>query len=130
VARTCGEREGPKIAIEQFEHVIRLSPFDPMDFVCLFGIGIAHFVAGRYDEAIAWTQKGLSQPETYWAYRVLVPALVHAGRGEEAKRAATILMESFPGLTISKVRRALVYGLRRWIASSKDFVRLDFRSKG
>jgi adenylate cyclase len=82
-----------------------------MDFICCFGIGAAHFVAGRYDEAIAWTQKGLSQhPEAYWAYRVLVPALVHAGRKEEAKRAVTFLKESFPGLTISKVRHALVYG--------------------
>jgi adenylate cyclase len=106
-------RERPEVAIEQFEHAIRLSPFDPMDFVCLFGIGVAHFVAGRYDQAIAWTQKGLSQqPEAYWAYRVLVPALVHAGRKEDAKCAATILMKSFPGLTISKVRRALVYGPR------------------
>jgi adenylate cyclase len=106
-------RERPETAIEQFEHAIRLSPFDPMDFICLFGIGVAHFIAGRYDEAIAWTKKGLSQnPESYWAHRVLVPALVHAGRKEEAKHAATVLMESFPGLTISKVRRALVYGPR------------------
>jgi adenylate cyclase len=106
-------RERPEIAIEEFGHALRLSPFDPMGFICHFGIGAAHFVAGRYDEAIIWTQKGLSQhSEAIWAYRVLVPALVYADRKEEARRAADILMENYQGLTISKVREALVYGSR------------------
>ncbi len=104
-------REHPEIAIEQFERAIRLSPFDPMGYICLLGVGAAHFVAGRYDEAVAWNQKGLSQhPDAIWAYRVLVPALVHAGRMEEARRSAGKLAENYPGLTISKIRDALPFG--------------------
>ena len=48
----------PEIAIEHFERAIRLSPFDPMNFNCYFGIRNAHFAAGRYEESLAWCRKG------------------------------------------------------------------------
>ena len=82
-----------------------------MGYACLIGIGTAHFVAGQYDKAVAWTQKGLSQqPLAVWGLRQLVAALVHAGREEEARRALDKLMRSYPGLTIGKVRDALPFG--------------------
>jgi tetratricopeptide (TPR) repeat protein len=104
-------RERPEIAIEQFERAHRLSPFDPWGFICDLGIADAHFAAARYEEAVAWTKKGLSQqPDAIWHFRVLVPALVHAGRKEEARRALGVLVKHYPGLTISKVRESLPFG--------------------
>ncbi|MFO1061751.1 MAG: adenylate/guanylate cyclase domain-containing protein [Dongiaceae bacterium] len=103
--------ERPDEAIAHFERAMRLSPVDPMGFIADFGIGAAHFVAGRYAEAVIWTQKGLSrQPHATWSLRVLVPALAHAGRLEEARQSLARLLESHPGLTIAKVRESLSFG--------------------
>jgi adenylate cyclase len=103
--------ERPDAAIVHFERAKRLSPLDPMGFITDFGIGAAHFVAGRYAEAASWTQKGLSQqPRASWSLRVLVPALVHAGRIAEARQALARLLEAHPGLTIAKVRDSLSFG--------------------
>jgi adenylate cyclase len=100
----------PELAIQQFERAIRLSPFDPAGFACFFGIACACFLEGQYDEAVEWSHKGLSQqPEAAWQLRVLVPALIHAGRREEAHQAFETLMKHYPGLTISKVRNALPF---------------------
>ncbi|CAN5402698.1 adenylate/guanylate cyclase domain-containing protein [soil metagenome] len=106
-------RECPDIALEQFDRAIRLSPFDPMEFICFHGIGAAYFVKGSYDEAILWIQKGLDQqPNSLWSLRVLVPALVHAGRIEDARRYLGKLTENYPGLSIGKIRDALPFGFR------------------
>jgi len=103
-------RGRPDLAMEQFQKAIRLSPFDPAGFVCSFGIADAHFYKGDYDEAIEWSLKGMSQqPEAAWHLRVLVPALVHAGRLAEAEDAFAKLTAHYPGLTIAKVRGALPF---------------------
>jgi adenylate cyclase len=103
-------RGHPELAIQQFERAIRLSPFDPAGFVCFFGIADACFLRGQYDEAVEWSHKGLSQqPEAAWHLRVLVPALIRAGRSDEAHQAFETLMKHYPGLTIGKVRNALPF---------------------
>ena len=103
-------RGKPDLAIEQFERAIRLSPFDPAGFVCLFGIADAHFFKGQYEEAVKWSEKGLNQqPEAGWHLRVLVPALVLSGRQDEARKAFERMMGYYPGLTIRKVRGALPF---------------------
>jgi adenylate cyclase len=104
-------RERPSAAIEQFERFERLSPLDPMGYMAQIGIGAAHFVASRYDEAVSLTQRGLNQqPDATWALRQLVTALVHAGRLDDAQRECRKLLESYPELTIAKVRDALPFG--------------------
>ena len=106
-------RERPQIAIEKFERALRLSPLDPMAYVCLVGIGTAHFGAGRDEEAIVWLRKAQSQqPEAVWSLRVLVPALVHAGRKAEAAHELANLVQRFPGLTTTKVADSLPFGPR------------------
>ena len=103
-------RGNGELAIQQFERAQRLSPFDPAGFVCLFGIADAYFLMGQYDQAIEWSRKGLSQaPGAAWHLRVLVPALIHAGRLDEAAAAYRDLVAHYPGLTISRVRDALPF---------------------
>jgi tetratricopeptide (TPR) repeat protein len=41
------------------EHLVRLSPLDPLIFIVQNGIVLAHFFAGRYEEALSWAQKAL-----------------------------------------------------------------------
>jgi adenylate cyclase len=94
----------PDVAIEHFKRAMRLSPVEPMSFNVLFGIGGAYFEKGEYKETITWVEKGLEQkPDAYWAYRLLGAAYANAGRLDEAKRAVAILLEAYPGLTVSKV---------------------------
>jgi len=91
-------------AIEHFNRAMRLSPVEPMSFNVLFGIGAAHFEKGENEEAITWVEKGLEQkPDAYWAYRLLGAAYANAGRPDDAKRSVALLLQAYPGLTVSKV---------------------------
>jgi adenylate cyclase len=103
----------PSESIECFEKAIRLSPLDPTNFNCFAGLGAAHFLQGRYDEAIKWLEKALAaNPAARWIYRPLIPAYVSAGRMIEAKRGLRLLMQDYPSLTCEKVRAAMLYSAR------------------
>ena len=51
----------PETAILRFEQVMRLSPRDPLTFHTLNGVAWSHFVAGRYDESLAWAERALRE---------------------------------------------------------------------
>jgi adenylate cyclase len=94
----------PEVAIEHFDRALRLSPFDPMNFNCYFGIRNAHFAAGRYEESLTWCRKGMiERPELLWPLRSMAAALALLGRTSEALEAVRQLRESYPDVTISKI---------------------------
>jgi adenylate cyclase len=94
----------PEVAIEHFERALRLSPFDPMKFNCLFGIASAHFAAERYEESLSWWRKGmLLRPDLIWPHRPVAACLGQLGRISEAREAVSQLLVEYPGLTISRV---------------------------
>jgi len=100
----------PPKAIENFERALRLSPFDPMNFNNYVGIASAHEVAQDYGMAAAFYRRALQErPNASWIYRNLASSLSGAGRIEEARQAYTELMRSYPDLTISKVKQAMVF---------------------
>jgi adenylate cyclase len=97
-------------AIENFERALRLSPIDPMNFNNYVGIGSAHEVAQEYNMAAAFYRRALQErPNASWIYRNLASSLSGAGRDEEARQAYTELMRSYPDLTISKFKQAMVF---------------------
>src|SRR5580692_7130523 len=94
----------PDKAIENFERALRLSPIDPMNFNNYVGIGSAHEISERYEEAAALFRRALvERPNAVWIYRALAAALSGAGRIEEAKQALVEVLRYYPDLTISKV---------------------------
>ena len=100
----------PKKAIEKFERALRLSPIDPMNFNNFVGLGSAHEVAQEYDEAAALYRRALEErPNAVWIYRNLASSLSGAGRVEEAKQAFAEMMRSYPDLTVSKFKKAMVF---------------------
>ena len=100
----------PQKAIEDFERALRLSPIDPMNFNNYVGIGSAHEVAQEYDMAAAFYRRALQErPNANWIYRNLAASLSGAGRVEEAKQAFAELMRSYPNLTISRFKQAMVF---------------------
>jgi len=66
----------PEKSIEHAALAMRLSPFDPRLFAWQFNVGLAHFCAGRYDDAIVWERKSLQQQPNYQsAMRVMAADL-------------------------------------------------------
>jgi adenylate cyclase len=100
----------PERALENFERALRLSPLDPMNFNNYVGMGSAHEVAQNYDKAATLYLRALEErPHAMWIYRNLASSLSGAGRMEEAKKAYVEMTRSYPGLTASKFRQAMVF---------------------
>ncbi len=102
-------RDQPELALDHFNHGLRISPFDPINFNSYIGMGVAHFAAVRYEDAIEWLRKGLQErPSAVWAYRLLTPAYAQAGRMEDARQSATLLLQSHPDFTISRHYQTII----------------------
>ena len=100
----------PKEAIEKFERALRLSPIDPMNFNNFAGLGSAHELMEDYDKAAAFMRRALEErPNARWIYRSLAAALSGAGRTEEARRAFAEMLLSYPDMTATKFRQAMVF---------------------
>ncbi len=95
----------PEGAIAQLTHAIQLSPLDPHTFRAQGGIAFAHFLAGRYEEAITWAESALRQRPTYGAsIRELAAANALAGRLPEAQKAMARLRQLDPSRRVSTVK--------------------------
>jgi adenylate cyclase len=112
-----------KQAIDKFERALRLSPLDPMNFNNYVGIGSAHVVDQDYDQAVAFFRRALEErPHARWLYRHLAEALSGAGRMDEARQAYAQMLRTYPDLTGSKFRQAMVFSpavLDRMVANLK-----------
>ena len=94
----------PEVAIEHFRRALRVSPFDPMNFSALIGIGCAHFKAARYEECAIWAAKGVAErPSAVWAHRVLASAYAHLGWLDEARHEVSVLLTAVPDATVSAI---------------------------
>jgi serine/threonine protein kinase/tetratricopeptide (TPR) repeat protein len=100
----------PERALENFERALRLSPLDPMNFNNYVGMGSAHELAERYDEAVALYRRAFQErPHALWILRSLVSALAGAGRIDEAKVEARQLVAAYPNAGIAAFRSAMVF---------------------
>ena len=92
-------------AIEHFTRAMRISPRDPGMGALISGIGSAHHVAGRYEEALEAGQRATREsPDYLGAYGVIVRSLVSLGRLDEAKALVPRLLELAPELSVSRFR--------------------------
>ena len=98
-------RGEPEVAIEHLAHAMRLSPLDPTLFNMQAGMGIAHFLAGRFDDASSWAEKA-SRDQTDYAVAPAIAAASHAlaGRLEKARQAMERLRQNFPTVRVSNLR--------------------------
>ncbi len=96
---------GPR-AIEEINKAMALSPYDPLMYAYNAYASIAYLVDGQYERAIECALRSLRENRTYTAaHRLLVIALVLAGRENEARASARRLMELEPRLTVAGFRR-------------------------
>ena len=122
-----GEAE---IAIEHFARALRLNPVGPENFTSESGTAAAHFFAGRYTNALIWSEKALQTKPNYApAMRMLAASYACVGRLTEAQQTMTRMREIDPGLCVATLgggRRSEVLPQLRDILIA--CVRLDCRS--
>jgi TolB-like protein/tetratricopeptide (TPR) repeat protein len=94
-----GEHE---TAIEHLDRGFRLSPRDPQTTTLRTAAALAHFFAGRYEEAARSAEKAIGEVPTFVpAWRVLGASSAHAGRLDHARKAIARALELDPTQRIS-----------------------------
>jgi tetratricopeptide (TPR) repeat protein len=97
-----GEAEA---ALERIQRAMRLSPHDPHIGTMRGGVAWAHFVAGRYDEALSFAQAGMrEQPNLMFTYCVAAASAALGGRLEVARQAMAQIRRRAPSLRMSNLR--------------------------
>jgi TolB-like protein/Tfp pilus assembly protein PilF len=110
----------PEAALERLARAIRLSPRDPHIFDMQTATGCAHFLAGRYAEAMSWSEAAArQQPNSCPVIRTLAASSAMAGYLAKAQEAMAHLRELDPGLRIANLRD--LFPVRRM----EDFVKWE-----
>jgi TolB-like protein len=93
-------------ALEEIEWAMRLSPRDVMNGHYPIVRGVAHFIAGDYEEMVVEARDAVRQrPDSVGAYRVLAVGCAHLGKLDEARAAAERLKELQPGISLGWAER-------------------------
>jgi TolB-like protein len=101
---------GDAEAIQHGEKAIRLSPVDPEMARTLGGIAVAHYLAGRFDEAINVTGEALRlRPGFHGGQRLHCASLAEAGRIEEARALFARIRVEQPQLSARWIRLNVPY---------------------
>ena len=95
-------------AVEHLNQALSLSPHDPQNIVFMIGLGQAYYQAGRYNEAVKYSQNIAQQrPEHFGAHRQLCASLAQAGRMEEARATLERLKQLQPNVSLAWVNENL-----------------------
>lgn len=95
----------PERALEDFARAQRLNPRDSMHHVQWHAAGVAHFVAGRYDEGAKADELALRERPTYpppLRFRMVTCGLL--GQIGEAREYARRLLVVNPNATVARIR--------------------------
>jgi len=93
-------------AIEAFERAMRLNPLDRLERGFINGIAIAHLFARRYEQALEWSVRALSDEPGYpAALRTKAVACAHLDRIEEARETVRQLLDAQPWNTVARTTR-------------------------
>jgi TolB-like protein/class 3 adenylate cyclase/Flp pilus assembly protein TadD len=97
-------------AITHLEEAIRMSPHDPQNALFNVGLAAAHFLAGRYTEAVAFGRKAIQQRHGFTGgHRIYVASLAQAGQVEAARAALAQLKEVQPEISIAWIEKYVPY---------------------
>jgi TolB-like protein len=100
-------------AIEHGNEAIRLSPLDPEMALFLGAIAVAHYTAGRYDQAAHFTTEALRlRPGFQGAQRLRCASLARSGRVGEARAFLADVCREQPLLSLDWVRGNVPYQTR------------------
>jgi adenylate cyclase len=97
-------------AIDHIEQAIRMSPHDPQNAIFNVGLAGAHYLAGRYTEAVSFGRKAMQQRFGLTnGHRIYIASLAQAGQIDEARAALARLQELQPENSIAWIERNIPY---------------------
>jgi adenylate cyclase len=97
-------------AIDHISQGIRMSPHDPQNAMFNAHLAAAHYLAGRYTEAVSCARKALQQRSGLTnAHRIYVASLAQAGQLDEARAALARLQQLQPENSIGWIERTIPY---------------------
>jgi TolB-like protein/DNA-binding winged helix-turn-helix (wHTH) protein len=97
--------------ISSFGRALRLSPRDPLGWMFLGGLALAHLIMGNLEVGIELVDRGLlEQPRAVPLLRVKVALCGHLRLHEEGRKSVQQLLEIYPGLTVA-----------RWLAAASTY---------
>jgi adenylate cyclase len=97
-------------AITKLEEAIRLSPYDPQNAIFLANIGLCHFLAGRFAQAVDFLSKALKERPNYLGTkRLLCASLALAGRLDQSRKLLDDILGEQPDLSIDWLKRTAPY---------------------
>lgn len=97
-------------ALLHFAKAMRMSPHDPFNGFFYAGIAAAHYLAERYDEAVAWAQKATQlRPAAPNGHRILCASLGQLGRIDDAETALHTLKKVQPEISLAWANQAVPY---------------------
>ena len=92
----------PERAIERAQRALRLSPFDPMNFMPNCALAIAHFHGDRCEDARDAARQAVAiNPRFSICHAHLAAALERLGQHEAAREAAREVLALNPGFTVN-----------------------------
>jgi len=98
----------PEEGLVAFQRSERLSPLDPFAFNVHLGMGLAHFAAGRPQQALQLARQALSErPGLTWPHRDLAVYHAHHGDTASARAALEKFLEMHPGMNLISVGDSL-----------------------
>lgn len=96
---------GPR-AVEEINRAMALSPYDPLMYAYSGIAGVAYLADEQYERAVECGLRCMRENRTYTtAYKLLIVALVLAGRERDAQLPVHQLLQLEPGLTVERFRR-------------------------
>jgi TolB-like protein len=95
----------PEVALQRVAHAMRLSPHDSHIYNMHGAVAWAHFLAGRYAEALSWAETAVREkPNLMFATCVAAASGALGGRLAEAQKAMAHLRQLDPTLRMSNLR--------------------------
>jgi TolB-like protein/tetratricopeptide (TPR) repeat protein len=97
-----------EVAVERGLRALELSPFDPLRYLAYNAFAIVHFSSGRFPESRDAANRGIeANPGFSVPHAYLAAALVRMARMDEAKRAASNVLQRDPGFRIAGFRQTV-----------------------
>ncbi len=97
-------------AIPHLEQAIRMSPHDPQNAIFYTGLAAAHYLAGRYTEAVAFGRKAIQQRTSFTgSHRIYCASLAQAGQLAEARAELARLKELQSEISIAWIEKYVPY---------------------
>src|SRR6476659_8206336 len=97
-------------AIPHLEQAICMSPHDPQNAIFFVGLAAAHYLIGRYSEAVNFGRNAVQHRSTFTGgHRILCASLAQAGQPAEARLALQRLKELQPEISTAWIEKYVPY---------------------